>query len=295
MGRYSDQYDWEECEWCRVRANWERRPCLLRMAQSPGTLRAKREYCERVRMENAAKRNKTLPKVFRRAMIAAAAEAEARDKGDSNIRANTHVSASEGGLSTQLGERTPVEVGGGTETEPSPLPAASNSTPKPTHHHKADAKKAQPRQAKSCIGPKDMVDEGVGLASDDGDVASIHTANRKAWPRGREPIAADATAEDREIAELVRRGFIGAEDLRVDHGDFEGEVCPYTVRFVEARKKGRKGNNRRGSGVQVAEPAPLDAESDWWYLDDEEYAQLLSDGGAELVDWSEASSFVHVD
>jgi hypothetical protein len=140
-----------------------------------------------------------------------------------------------------------------------------------------------------------MIDEGVSLASDDGGVARIHAANRKAWPRGQEPIAADATAEDREIAELVRRGFIGAEDLQVDHDDFGGDVCSYTVLFVEARKKGRKGNNHWRQGVQVAEPASLDAESDWWYLDDEAYAQLLSAGGAELVDWSEASSFVHVD
>jgi hypothetical protein len=39
----------------------------------------------------------------------------------------------------------------------------------------------------------------------------------------------------------------------------------------------------------------LDAESDWWYLDEEAHAQLMSDEWTDLVDWSEASSFVHVD
>ncbi len=202
-------------------------------------------------------------------------------------------------------ERTPVEVDSDTEymtdttaemgeAEVSPMPAGSMPTPKPKLHE-VGAKKAHPRQAKSCAGPKDMINEGVGLASDDGDVARIHAANWKAWPRGQEPIAVDATAEDREIAELVRQGFIGVEDLQVDYDVFEEDVCPYTVRFVEARKKGRKGNDRRRQGAQGADPAPSDAETDWWYLDDEAYSQLLSDGEAELVDWSEASSFAHVE
>jgi hypothetical protein len=298
MGRYSDQYDWYECEWCRVRGNWERRPCLLKMGQSPDLLRMKWEACELVRMGNAAKRNKTLPKGHGRAMSVVAAKAKVKEFRKSSLGANIEAEVGAHGLSKLYGG-TPVEVGGkmetGTATATEPVPAASKATSKPKHHHEIDANKAQHRQAKSCTGPEGMIDEGVSLASDDGDVARIHAANRKAWPRGQEPIASDATAEDREIAELVRRGFISAEDLRVDHDDFGGDMCPYTVRFVEARKKGARGNNRRGQGVTVAEPVPLEAESDWWYLDDEEFAQLLSDGATELVDWSEASSFVHVD
>ncbi|KAH6850505.1 hypothetical protein B0I37DRAFT_371795 [Chaetomium sp. MPI-CAGE-AT-0009] len=307
MGRYSDQWDWYECEWCRVRGNWNQRPCLSLhgtvKSRFQKTVRARRVECERVRMENAAKRNKTLPNVYRRAMRAAAAEAEAEAKHQEvpnwSIRANTEGSVV--GRLSELGEGIPVETGT-EEAEESPLPVASKSTPKPKHDHEVDAKKGQQRQAKSCIGLKGTIDEGVGLASDDDDVARIYAANRKAWPRGQEPIAADATAEDKEIAELVRRGIIGVEDLRVDHDDIGGDVCLYTVRCVEARKKGRKGSkgtNSRQQGVRLAEPAPLCAESDWWCLDDEAYAQLLSDGGSELgcelVDWSEASSFVHVD
>ncbi len=201
--------------------------------------------------------------------------------------------------------RTTVEVESETDTETkmdgetekaevSPMPTVSKPTPNSKHHHEVDTKKE--RQAKPFTGPKDTIDEGVSLAFDDGDVARIHAANRKAWPRGQEPIAADATVEDREIAELVRRGFIVNEGLRVNHDDFgEEEVCHYTVRFLEAREKGRKSNDRQRRGMQVAEVLPWDAESDWWYVDDEAYAQLLSDGGTEFVDWSEASSFVHVE
>jgi hypothetical protein len=258
----------------------------------------KREACERVRMENAAKRNKTLPKVYRRVM-AAAAEAKAKEAPSSSVRTITEVSPVDG-----LDELDMiVEVDSETETEKvevvSPLPAASKSTPKPGHYHEVTTKIAQQpkRQTKSCTGQKPIIDEGVSLASDeDGDVARLHAANRKAWPRGKEAIAADGTLEDREIAELVRRGFIGAEDLQVDHDDFgEDQWCPYTVRFMEPRKKGRRGDNRRQQEAQVVAPAPLDPESDWWYLDDKAYAQLLVDGGFELVDWSEASSFVHVE
>ena len=252
-----------------------------------------------MRMENAAKRNKTLPKVYNRAMKAAGAE-EASDEKFPNwsIRANTEDSVVD--EPRWHDERTPVDVDSETDTGTgkgavSPLPAGSKSTSNPKHDHEADAAKKQQRPAKSCIGPRDTIDEGVGLASDDGDVARIHAANRKAWPRGQEPIAADGTAEDREIAELICWGLIGNEDFRVDHDDFEADMCPYTVRFLEARRKGKKEKTRRRQGVQVAEPAPWDAESDSWYLDDEAYAQLLSDGGAELVDWSEASSFVHVE
>ncbi|KAK3297227.1 uncharacterized protein B0H64DRAFT_391651 [Chaetomium fimeti] len=305
MGRYSDQWDWYECEWCRVRGSWTQRPCLRGLYRSKETLRAKWEACERVRMENAAKRNKTLSKAYRRAMMAAA---KAEDKGVPDylpIRPNTGVSIFDRLRKLHVDERTPAEVDSETDSgtekaEASPLPAAAKSTPKPKQYHEVDAKKTQQRQAKSSTGPKRMIDEGVSLASDDdGDVARIHAANRKAWPRGQEPIAADATVEDREIAELLRRGLIAAEDLQVDHDGIDGDdyMCPYTVRFVEARKKGRKGNHRRRQEVQVAEPAPSYTESDWWYLEDEAYhAQLLSDGGsAELVEWSEASSFVYVD
>jgi len=165
-------------------------------------------------------------------------------------------------------------------------------------------KPRQRRQTKACTGliPRDILDEGVSLAFSDeeDDFARIHAANRKAWPRGQEPISARATVEDREIAELVRMGLIGAEDLQVDHGRFDGlgeNVLPYTVRFVEAKGRGKKGKSR-GSRRMQAEGAVnqnWEAESDWWYLDDEAYAQLLSDGGTELLDWSETSSFVCVD
>ncbi|KAK4170924.1 hypothetical protein QBC36DRAFT_340991 [Triangularia setosa] len=300
MGRYSDQWDWFECDWCCVRGSWGRRPCLLRISRFQETLRVKRETCERVRMENAAKRNKMLPKVYRRAMIAAAEAAEAKGKEvpNSSIRTNTEVSVV-GGLN-KLDERTPVEVDNKTETDtgtekvemsvsPSGLKPTSNSK-----HYEAEVKKAQKRQAKACTGLKGVIDEGVSLAFDDGDVARIHAANRKAWPRGQVPIAADATAEDREIAELVRRGLIGPEDLRVSHDDFGDDVYPYTVRFVETRKKGRKRSNRPRQGVQVERLALLDAESDWWYLDDEVCAQLLTNGGADLMDGSEFW-FMYVD
>ena len=308
MGRYSDQWDWDECEWCRIRGSWRSRPCVVQRDRyyDAATFRAKWQACERVRRENAAKREKkTLPRAHRRAVMAAAATVEEGKGGEAGpsfwVRKGMGVVDEEGGIGegpTQVGVSGEMDNETGTEKEEaSPLPAGSTSTSKPKHHHEVDAKKPQQRQAKSCTGPKGTIDEGVSLASDDdGDVARIHAANRKAWPRGQEPISAEATAEDREIAELVRRGFIGAEALRVDHDDdFAGDVCPYTVRFVEARKKGRKGRNCRGQGVQAARHAPLEAESDWWYLDDEAYAQLLSDEGAELVDWSEASSFVHVE
>ncbi len=296
--------------------------------------RAKREACERVRMENAEKRNKTLPRAVRRAR---AAEAEARAKEvptdatgaeilwhpvceprekpcslpswlvgffplpqHHNTVRHISIPCASPRISV-LDERTPAEGGGvtdnaGPETEQdevSPLPVRSESTAKPKHHHEVDPKKE--RQAKSSTGPRDMIDEGISLASDDGDIARIHAANRRAWPRGQEPIAAHATAEDREIAELVCRGLISPEDLQVDHDNFEGDACLYTVRVVEARKKGRKGKNLRRQAVQVAEPVQWEEESDWWYLDHEAYARLLSDGGTDLVDWSETSSFVYVD
>ncbi|KAK3896788.1 hypothetical protein C8A05DRAFT_20314 [Staphylotrichum tortipilum] len=265
----------------------------FRFPESKPIRRAKREACERVRMENAAKRNKTLPRAVRRAMMAAAAEAKAKEvPTDAEISVVDEL--------RRLDERTPGEGGGvtdnaGTETEQvevSPLPIRSKSASKSKHHHEVDPKKE--RQAKSCTGLWDMIDEGISLASDDGDVARIHAANRKAWPRGQTPIAAHATAEDREIAELVCRGLISHEDLQVDHDNFEGDVCLYTVRVVEAPKKGRKGNNLRRQAVQIGEPVQWEAESDWWYLDDEAYARLLSDGGTDLVDWSETSSFVYM-
>jgi hypothetical protein len=253
-------------------------------------------------MVNAAKRKKTLPKVYRRAtrVAAAAAVVEAKDEAIPNSSIRTNIT----GISVIDGLGDLHEVDGktcaGMEAEREDAwPSASKSTPtspRVKHHHKMNATTAQQRQAKSCTRPRAFIDEGVSLASDDGDFARIHAANRKAWPRGQEPIAADATIEDRDIAELLRQGIIGAQELQVDHDDIDGDVCLYTVRFVEVRKKGRKGNNGRRQGVQVAEPPSLyaESESDWWYLDDESYAQLLDDGGTELVDWSETSSFVHV-
>jgi hypothetical protein len=162
-------------------------------------------------------------------MIAAAAVAKDKEASNSSIRTNTEVD----GLSElERSQRTSLEA----------LPAGSKPTLTSKYHREIDAKKAPQRQAKACTGPETMICEGVSLASDDGDLARIHAANRKARPRGQEPIAANATVEDREIAELIRRGFIGAEDLRVDHDDFEGAECLYTVRFVEAKKKVGKGD-----------------------------------------------------
>ena len=265
----------------------------FRSPSSEPIRRARREACDRVRMENAAKRNKTLPRAVRRAMMAAMAEAKAKE-----VPTDAEISVAD--ELNRLDERTPVEGGGvtdnaGTETEQvevSPLPIRSKSTSKSKHHHEADLKKK--RQAKSYTGSWDLIDEGIGLASDDGDVARIHAANRKAWPRGQNPIAAHATAEDREIAELVCRGLISHEDLQVEHDNFEGDVCLYTVRVVEAPKKGRKGKNLRRQAVQITEPVQREAESDWWYLDDEAYARLLNDGVTDLADWSDTSSFVYV-
>ncbi|KAH6649367.1 hypothetical protein F5144DRAFT_634638 [Chaetomium tenue] len=256
MGRYyRDQYDWYECDWCRTRPGWSRRPCLVRTFVAKGLLRAKREECENVRMENAAKRNKTLPKVYRRAVKVAATEAdEAKDEAILNSR-----------------DARGADDGTDTKEGMSPLPAASKQTPRPEHHQGNDSKKGQQRQPKSCTGLKGMIEEGVSLASDGGDVARIHASNWKAWPRGQEPIAADETGEDKEVAELVRQGFIGVEGLRVDRDDIGWGVCPYTVRFVETREKGRKGGSRGRQGVQLVGPGPLHAklESDWWYLGDE--------------------------
>lgn len=270
-----------------MRPGWNKRPCLVRTVLAKELLRAKREECEDVRRENAAKRNKTLAKVYRRAMRAAAAAAEAKAEAipNSSIRTNiTGISVVEG--LSKLDEKTPVEIDGETDTrtetrtetetteEVSPLSAASKLTPKPEHHQMDDPKKTQQRQPKSCTGLMGMIDEGVNLASDDGDVARIHASNWRAWPQSQEPIAADATGEDKEVAELVRRGFIGAEALRVDRSDIGGDVHTYTIRFVEPWKKGRNGNNRGRKGVQVTEHRPLHAESqsDRWYMDDEAYA-----------------------
>jgi hypothetical protein len=193
-------------------------------------------------MENAAKRDKTLPKVIRRAMMGAVAEAKDKEALNASIcTTNAEVSVVDG-PSNLDNRRMIVEVDSETDTRTETI--RSKSTPKPKHHG-IDAKTTQEQQATLCTGLKDMIEEGLSLASDDGDVARIYAANRKAWPRGQEPIAVDATAEDREIAELVRLGLIGAEDLQVDYDDFGGNVCPYTVRFVQARVKGSKGNNRR--------------------------------------------------
>lgn len=279
MGRYSEQWDWLECDWCRMRGGWERRPCLLRACQPAATMRAKREACEAVRMENAAKRNKTLPKVDRRAMMAAAAAAAAAGSNvgpgsNSSIRADTEVLIV-GGASTLDGVETDTATD---KLEASTPPTGSRSTSK-SKQHEAEVKKAsQKRQTKACTSLKSVIDEGISLAFDDDDnVARIHAANRKAWPRGQVPIAADATIEDREIAELVRRGLIGPEGVGVNHDDSGDDVLQYAVRFVMEKKKRR---NRQRRGAQVGEGGPLDAESesDWLYLDD----------GSEL-------SFVYVD
>jgi hypothetical protein len=305
MSRYktSDRPQYYECEWCHASNNWRGhwRGSPYRRRECQRFRLFVRDWCERVLMpEKAAERNKKTPlkkaSKTRRAMRAAAAKAKEEVKN----RRRTNSLVSDFDELSQFDGRMPAEVyremGAWLEMETEAGTEKDGVSPKSKHHYGlGDATTAQQRQAKSCTGPKSTIDEGVSLASDDDDFARIHAANRKAWPRGQQPIAADATAEDREIAELVRRGFIGAEHLQVDHDGFGEGECLYTVRFVEARKKGRKGNNHRRHGVQVAEPTLWDAESDWWYLDDEAYARLLSDGGTEFLDWSEASSFVHVD
>jgi hypothetical protein len=191
-------------------------------------------------MENAAKREKTFPKVIRRAMMGAVAEAKDKAALDASIRTtNTEVSVVDEPRKLDI-RRMIVEADSETDTR---TETRSKPTPK-LRHLGIDAKKTQKQQATLCTGLKGMIEEGLSLAADDGDVARIYAANRKAWPRGQEPIVADATADDREIAELVRLGLIGAEDLQVDHDDCGGDWCPYIVRFVEATKKGRKGSDR---------------------------------------------------
>lgn len=259
-------------------------------------------------MENAAQRyNKRLSKVYKRAMAMSMATATAPaadsslctmvDEDDRPRLEDIEESETEG---------SDTETERVTEIAKVSAPAAPKPIlPKPTHDELDDGTtKPYQRQTKACTGPipRDILDEGVSLAfsnDDYNDFARIHAANRRAWPRGQEPISAQATVEDKEIAELVRRGLIGAGDLQVDHDHFDDlgeDVLPYTVRFVEAGGRGKKGR-KGGRRPQVEEAAKheWEMESDWWYLDDEAYAQLLSDGGTELLDWSETSSFVCVD
>ncbi|VBB73721.1 Putative protein of unknown function [Podospora comata] len=294
MGRRGrDTYPWDryECDWCMMRLNWDGRPCYVRQFHHPRSRSHLKEYWESVRAENAAKRNKTLPRACRRAMMAAAAAATAIENEDSN----------EGDKPDQS---TPVEEADATTTQTKTateeldapaLPAGSEVTSKPRHHQDEVKKPSQKRQPKAITGPKSIIDEGVTLAfDDDDDVARIHAANRKAWPRGPMPIAADATVEDWEVAELVRQGLIGPEDLQVNYRGFGDEACLYTIQVVDTMKKGRRGKGRQRQGVHVKDLAALDAESEWSHLDDEVYAQFLSDEESSLADWSELS-FVCVD
>ena len=279
MGRYSDQDYFFECEWCRERGSWNKRPCLIRYEPSRGMLQE--VVFDAVRMQNAAKRIKTLPKAHRRAMRAAAAAAAAASadfhrEPESN-RVDTEVS-DVGGPSTLAGG---IEIDTATVKLDTLTPPAGPRSTSAAKQHEAEAKKAsQKRQTKACTNVKSVVDEGISLAfDDDADVARIHAANRRGWPRGQAPIAADATIDDREIAELVSRGLIGPEGFAVNHDDAEDHVLQYTVRLVEDKKKRR---NRQRRGAQVGEGGSLGAESesDWLYLDDE--------SGSEM-------SFVYVD
>ncbi|KAK0665756.1 hypothetical protein QBC41DRAFT_327351 [Cercophora samala] len=302
-------WDWFECDWCMAHLNWVGRPCYRRRFTCAASRRQYKKCCELVRAENAAKRTKTLPKAYRRAIMAAAAAAAAAaatptENQDSNGTLNTSL---EGNTEVavvdevnKLEESTPPEADttttetetetGREKGEVSALPATSKARSKPKHYEVDVKKPRQQRQAKSTTGPKSMIDEGVSLAFDDDDVASIHAANRKAWPRGQMPIAADATAEDWEIAELVRRGLIGPENLQTNYEGFEDEACMYTVRFVDTMKKGRKRKGCHRQGVRVEDLVALDSQSEWSYLDDEVYAQFLNDRETgSLGDWSELS------
>jgi len=315
MGKkVSDQWDFYECDWCRCRVTWQNRPCIRSRVRdyNIGFIRGKREYHQSIRMENAAKRNKSLPKVYRKATALALANSTG-SVADSSLC--IVVESDELDRDIEALSDTEAEAGSDTETETpkdqAPLSCAGASKPaacltrrqKSAHENSEDTKKPSLREAKACTGPipQDIpvVNERANLTLSDAndDIAKIHDANRKAWPRGQEPISARATIEDREIAELVRRGLIGSEPLQVDHCVFDDareEACPYTVRYVEERRgKKRAGRNQRQEHGVVEHAG--DTESDWWYLDDEAYARVLSDGGTELLDWSETSSFVHVD
>ncbi|KAK4222848.1 hypothetical protein QBC38DRAFT_488901 [Podospora fimiseda] len=251
MGRpcYSDHYDWYECNWCRQRPSWNRRPCLLALDRVPGLLHSNREWWNSVRMENAAARNKTLPKIYRRAMRVAAAAAAAEAKDD-DVLSNSSIC---GNADDTEEMETETDKNMGTETAVEKK--ASSTRPTSTESkkdHEPPKKESQKRQSKAITAIKSMIDEGVNLAFDhDGnDIAIIHAANRKAWPRGQEPIAANATVEDRDIAELVQMGLIGIEGLGVNHDDFGDEVCQYTVRLVVKKKKGRRNRQRREAGAE---------------------------------------------
>jgi hypothetical protein len=277
-------------------------------------------------MGNAALRNTSLPKVYRRVMAMAIANANANGadadsslcpvvEGDESVDRETEAwseAEAEARSDAESESREPETKKSGVSGPPPSTTCVLKPTPGLTRRQQSrnnsaeDVKKPSQRQSKACTGPipKDIVDEGIGSAlSDDDDIVRIHAANRKAWPRGQEPISAHATVENREIAELVRRGLIGVEPLQVDHDVFDeiqGGSCSYTLRFVEAHpwRRGKKGKKGTGKGVPQKGGAvenAWDAESDWWYLDDEAYSRLLSDGGTELLEWSETSSFVRVD
>ncbi|KAK4208472.1 hypothetical protein QBC37DRAFT_70864 [Rhypophila decipiens] len=286
--------DCSECDWCHRKYKWPCRPCLTRGWRCRGNSTMRTAY-ERARMENEAlRRSKTMPRALRRAAKIAAAESsnnvdhgrDHHDEDDSEAPRNDRETPAE----EEINSDTPI-------TQP-------NSTPTPSKQDNKTfqvTKIQQQRQSKACTGHKDAIYEGVSLALDeDEDVARILAANRKAWPRGQAPIAVNATPEDKEIAELIRTGLLAREELAVNHWDDDTaseDFCPYTVRIVEAgRKSGRKRNSRSREGPgHAVEQAPLEeADSDWWHLDEEVLAQLLSDGAFDLKDGSEFS-FVYVD
>ncbi|KAM7211103.1 hypothetical protein V8F06_013523 [Rhypophila decipiens] len=292
--------DWYECVWCQRKYKWSGRPCLRRgLRRGNSTNRA---AFDEVRMENAARRkSKTMPRALRRAarIAAAAATVAATEAGNGEAQGPDHL-CKDGSDAPQNDGGTPVEEEINTD---SPI-TQPNSTP-PQSKHKNETfevqKLQQQRQSKACTGHKDAIYEGFNLALDeDEDVAIILAANRKAWPRGQASIAVNATPEDKEIAELIRTGLLAREELGVNHWDDEmatQDFYPYTVRIVDAeRNKDRKRNSRsrEGPGYAVEQAPSEEADSDWWHLDDEVFAQLLSDGAFDVKDESEFS-FVHVD
>lgn len=279
----------------------------------------KREECDRVRSENAAKRrNKSMPKAYRRMarITAAEADAGAEDAADgedsrggtdqelkSSITPAIDTSASPDAVATPE-DGSKAKVGAVTEKAQVRMTASAcwaeltEANLQGTLEGDDVWSTKQQRQPKACTGLKPLIDEGITLAfDDDRDVATINAANRKAWPRGRSRVGTSATVEDRELAELVRIGLLTPEELVVDHWDDIGEFCPYTVRFGDPKRKGA-GTTCKGfpdCGADVPPPASIEEhEVDWTCLGDEAYAQLLQDGWLDSNDGSELS-YVFID
>ncbi|KAM7187795.1 hypothetical protein V8F33_011010 [Rhypophila sp. PSN 637] len=302
--------DWYECVWCQRKYKWSGRPCLRRGLRSGNS--TKKAACDEVRTENAARRkSKTMPRALRRAArIAAATTVSAAEASNCKAHGQDHLDRADSD-DPRNDRGTPVEEKKNSKSQTtsttvsidSPITKSNSTLTQSKHDGKTFevTKIQQQRQSKACTGHKDAIHEGFSLALDeDEDVATILAANRKAWPRGQAPIAVNATQEDREIVELIRNGLLAREELGVNHWDDEmatEDFCPYTVRIVDAgRNKGRKRNSRSREGPGYAvEQAPLeDADSDWWHLDEDVLAQLVSDGAFDLKDGSEFS-FVYVD